>query len=100
RSPQKSGRRAGPSRRGDVCDEPRRIATPRLHADGCGAMCAGLLLAAGAEGRTRVEADGRAVGAVSALWVSTDCDLPPARRARHEFRASASLVARGQAAAA
>ena len=77
----KNGARAGPSRRGGVCDDPRRIVTPRLHADGCSAICAWLLLAPGGEGRACDSADGRAVVAVSALRLSADRDLPAPRRA-------------------
>jgi len=54
----KNGRRAGPSGRGGVRDDPRRIATPRLHASRCCAISVELLLSPGGEGRPCAQADG------------------------------------------
>ena len=89
----KDGERAGPPGAGDACDALWRVAAAGLHADESGALGAGLPLAPGGEGRAGAEAHGDAVGAVSALRLSADWDLPRSRRPRDEPGSRLSPVA-------
>ena len=97
----KNGERAGPPGAGDACDAPGRVAAAGLHADDGGALGAGRSLAAGGEGRPGADADGGAVGAVSALRVPTHPDFPGARWVRDErWPRLAAVAARRPAAPA
>jgi len=64
-----------------------------LHAARCRAICAALLLDEADEGCAGAGADGGAFGAVSALRLPADRDLPWPRRSRDELRARAPSVA-------
>jgi len=71
----KTGERAGPPRRGIVCDRSGPVAAAGLHADRGGPLGARLSLADGGEGRGGARADGETCRAVSALQLLPDRDL-------------------------